>query len=157
MPAAHRIIGDRHRPLGTLQTGLLECDVPTRSVGTSFLGSSGSHQLFSGTEEFVVDTVGRNTRKRQLSDERPEERLGAAEEHIRIHKRRVRHEPCHRYVSLREALGAFMAVLDRYTLADILERKVDLRGLFGGARTLETTIRQVAETENLGGQVTKRA
>ncbi len=58
---------------------------------------------------------------------------------------------------LREALSAFMAVLDRYTLADILKRKVDLRGLFGGARTLETTIMQVAETENSGGQVTKGA
>lgn len=48
---------------------------------------------------------------------------------------------------LREALQAFMSVLDRYTLADILSRKVDLQGLFGGARTLETTIKRVTEAE----------
>jgi len=32
---------------------------------------------------------------------------------------------------LDEALGAFMAVLDRYTLADLTARRADLRGLFG--------------------------
>jgi len=32
---------------------------------------------------------------------------------------------------LDEALGAFMAVLDRYTLADLTARRADLRSLFG--------------------------
>lgn len=31
---------------------------------------------------------------------------------------------------LREALGAFMAVLDRYTLADLLARRIDMLSLF---------------------------
>ena len=33
--------------------------------------------------------------------------------------------------ALAEALAAFMAVLDGYTLADLLARKVDIRALFG--------------------------
>ncbi|MGF7156011.1 Rrf2 family transcriptional regulator [Novosphingobium gossypii] len=48
---------------------------------------------------------------------------------------------------LREALQAFMAVLDRYTLADILSRKVDMQSLFGGAQTLGTTIKRVTQTQ----------
>jgi Rrf2 family transcriptional regulator, nitric oxide-sensitive transcriptional repressor len=44
---------------------------------------------------------------------------------------------------LNEATQAFLAVLDRYTLADILTRKVDLRGLFGNFGSLEETIRDV--------------
>jgi len=32
---------------------------------------------------------------------------------------------------LNEATRAFLAVLDKYTLADILSRKADLRGIFG--------------------------
>lgn len=48
---------------------------------------------------------------------------------------------------LREALQAFMSVLDRYTLADVLTRRIDLRGLFGGARDLKATIKQVVDVE----------
>jgi Rrf2 family transcriptional regulator, nitric oxide-sensitive transcriptional repressor len=34
---------------------------------------------------------------------------------------------------LNEATRAFLDVLDRYTLADVLSRRADLRGLFGGS------------------------
>lgn len=34
---------------------------------------------------------------------------------------------------LKEALGAFLAVLDKYTLADMLDRRADLRRLFEAA------------------------
>jgi Rrf2 family nitric oxide-sensitive transcriptional repressor len=37
---------------------------------------------------------------------------------------------------LREATQAFLGVLDRYTLADILSRRVDMRNLFGSASSL---------------------
>lgn len=37
---------------------------------------------------------------------------------------------------LGEATQAFLGVLDRYTVDDILSRKVDLRRLFGGVTTL---------------------
>lgn len=41
---------------------------------------------------------------------------------------------------LAEATQAFLAVLDRYTLAQVLERKIDLRRLFGGAGSLEEVL-----------------
>ncbi|RVT90923.1 Rrf2 family transcriptional regulator [Sphingomonas crocodyli] len=44
---------------------------------------------------------------------------------------------------LNEATRAFLAVLDRYTLADVLSRRADLRGLFGNFRTLEDKIKDV--------------
>lgn len=37
---------------------------------------------------------------------------------------------------LAEATQAFLAVLDRYTLEAVLDRKINLRRLFGGATTL---------------------
>ncbi|MDF0489941.1 Rrf2 family transcriptional regulator [Sphingomonas sp. H39-1-10] len=46
---------------------------------------------------------------------------------------------------LNEATQAFLAVLDRYTLADVLSRRADLRGLFGGFQPLAKTIKRVAE------------
>lgn len=46
---------------------------------------------------------------------------------------------------LNEATGAFLAVLDRYTLGDVLARRADLRGLFGGFQPLKKTINQVVE------------
>jgi Rrf2 family transcriptional regulator, nitric oxide-sensitive transcriptional repressor len=49
-----------------------------------------------------------------------------------------------------EAVGAFLAVLDRYTLADVLNRRADLRGLFGGFQPLEKTIRQVTAEATQG-------
>ncbi len=48
---------------------------------------------------------------------------------------------------LNEAVRAFLAVLDRYTLADVLSRKADLRGLFGGFEPLKKTIKRVALEE----------
>ena len=45
---------------------------------------------------------------------------------------------------LNEAVTAFLGVLDRYTLADVLNRKADLRGLFGGFEPLKRTIKRVA-------------
>lgn len=50
---------------------------------------------------------------------------------------------------LNEATAAFLTVLDRYTLADVLSRRADLRGLFGHGATLETTIRRVTEEEQV--------
>lgn len=35
-----------------------------------------------------------------------------------------------------EGVQAFLAVMDRYTIADVLHRKAELRGLFDGARSL---------------------
>lgn len=45
---------------------------------------------------------------------------------------------------LNEATKAFLAVLDGYTLADVLTRRTDLRGLFGGFEPLKSTIKHVA-------------
>lgn len=50
---------------------------------------------------------------------------------------------------LNEATAAFLAVLDRYTLADVLSRRADLRGLLGHGATLESTIRRVTEEEQV--------
>ncbi|AHE53127.1 hypothetical protein NX02_07000 [Sphingomonas sanxanigenens DSM 19645 = NX02] len=44
---------------------------------------------------------------------------------------------------LNEATQAFLAVLDRYTLADVLSRRADLRGLFGNFAPLKTVIKDV--------------
>ena len=44
---------------------------------------------------------------------------------------------------LNEATQAFLAVLDRYTLADVLSRRADLRGLFGNFAPLKTAIKDV--------------
>jgi Rrf2 family nitric oxide-sensitive transcriptional repressor len=52
---------------------------------------------------------------------------------------------------LNEAVGAFLAVLDRYTLADVLSRKTDLRGLFGGVEPLHKTIKRVTMEETGAG------
>lgn len=41
---------------------------------------------------------------------------------------------------LNEATQAFLAVLDRYTLADVLNRRADLRHLFGNFAPLKTVI-----------------
>lgn len=46
---------------------------------------------------------------------------------------------------LGEATRAFLAVLDRYTLADVLSRRADLRSLFGGFQPLQKTIKHVVE------------
>ncbi|TCP36031.1 Rrf2 family transcriptional regulator [Sphingomonas sp. BK235] len=46
---------------------------------------------------------------------------------------------------LNEATAAFLQVLDCYTLADVLSRRADLRGLFGGFQPLKKTIRKVTE------------
>lgn len=51
---------------------------------------------------------------------------------------------------LNEATNAFLAVLDRYTLADVLNRRADLRGLFGGFEPLRKTIRHVVEDADVG-------
>ncbi|RYF24076.1 MAG: Rrf2 family transcriptional regulator [Oxalobacteraceae bacterium] len=48
---------------------------------------------------------------------------------------------------LNEATSAFLAVLDRYTLADVLNRKADLRGLFGSFEPLKKTIKRVTLEE----------
>ncbi len=48
---------------------------------------------------------------------------------------------------LAEATRAFLDVLDRYTLADILQRRADLRGFFGRAVPLADVINAVAEDE----------
>jgi Rrf2 family nitric oxide-sensitive transcriptional repressor len=50
---------------------------------------------------------------------------------------------------LSEATRAFLDVLDRYTLADVLSRRADLRGLFGGFQPLKKTIKQVVENTDL--------
>lgn len=50
---------------------------------------------------------------------------------------------------LNEATAAFLAVLDRYTLADVLSRRADLRGLLGHGATLESTIRRVTQEEQV--------
>jgi len=52
---------------------------------------------------------------------------------------------------LNEAVGAFLAILDRYTLADVLSRKADLRGLFGGVEPLQKTIKRVTMEETGAG------
>ena len=44
---------------------------------------------------------------------------------------------------LGEATQAFLAVLDRYTLAEVLSKKVDLRRLFGGASTLGEVMAEI--------------
>ena len=44
---------------------------------------------------------------------------------------------------LGEATQAFLAVLDRYTVADILSRKVDMRNLFGGASSLGEVMAEI--------------
>lgn len=46
---------------------------------------------------------------------------------------------------LNEATEAFLAVLDKYTIEDILVRKVDLRRLFGTFEPLKKTIERVTE------------
>lgn len=46
---------------------------------------------------------------------------------------------------LNEATEAFLAVLDRYTIGDILARKVDLRRIFGTYEPLKKTIERVAD------------
>ena len=51
---------------------------------------------------------------------------------------------------LNEATKAFLAVLDQYTLADVLHRRADLRGLFGGFQPLKQKIKQVAREEEPG-------
>jgi Rrf2 family nitric oxide-sensitive transcriptional repressor len=50
---------------------------------------------------------------------------------------------------LSEATRAFLDVLDRYTLADVLSRRADLRGLFGEFQPLKKTIKQVVEDADL--------
>jgi Rrf2 family nitric oxide-sensitive transcriptional repressor len=45
---------------------------------------------------------------------------------------------------LNEATRAFLDVLDRYTLADILTKRADLNGLFGGAPSLKKVVRSLA-------------
>ncbi|WP_420138913.1 Rrf2 family transcriptional regulator [Sphingomonas sp.] len=50
---------------------------------------------------------------------------------------------------LNEATRAFLDVLDRYTLADVLSRRADLRGLFGGFQPLKKTIKQVVADADL--------
>lgn len=52
---------------------------------------------------------------------------------------------------LNEATQAFLAVLDRYTLADVLHRRADLRGLFGGFQPLKSTINQVTDEAEAAG------
>jgi Rrf2 family transcriptional regulator, nitric oxide-sensitive transcriptional repressor len=44
---------------------------------------------------------------------------------------------------LNEATNAFLSVLDRYTLADILSKRADLQGLFGGAGSLKSAVKRV--------------
>jgi Rrf2 family nitric oxide-sensitive transcriptional repressor len=44
---------------------------------------------------------------------------------------------------LGEATQAFLAVLDRYTVSDILARKIDLQSLFSGASTLGGALAQL--------------
>ena len=51
---------------------------------------------------------------------------------------------------LNEAVAAFLAVLDRYTLADLLQRRADLHGLFGGCRPLDKSIREAAAATGAG-------
>lgn len=48
---------------------------------------------------------------------------------------------------LNEAVSAFLGVLDRYTLSDVLSRRADLRGLFGGFEPLKNTIKRVTHEE----------
>lgn len=48
---------------------------------------------------------------------------------------------------LNEAVRAFLGVLDRYTLADVLSRRADLRGLFGSLEPLKNTIKRVTREE----------
>jgi Rrf2 family nitric oxide-sensitive transcriptional repressor len=52
---------------------------------------------------------------------------------------------------LNEATSAFLSVLDRYTLADVLSRRADLRGLFGGVQPLKTAIRRVVDEADADG------
>ena len=46
---------------------------------------------------------------------------------------------------LREATEAFLAVLDKYSIEDILVRRVDLRRIFGTFEPLKETIAHVTE------------
>lgn len=46
---------------------------------------------------------------------------------------------------LGEATEAFLAVLDKYTIEDILVRRSDLRRIFGAIEPLKKTIQRVAE------------
>lgn len=52
---------------------------------------------------------------------------------------------------LNEATSAFLAVLDNYTLADVLSRRVHLRGLFDEPRPLKDAINVVAEQSEAEG------
>ena len=52
---------------------------------------------------------------------------------------------------LNEATRAFLAVLDRYTLSDVLSRRADLRGLFGGFQPLKKTIKKVVDAAEAEG------
>lgn len=49
---------------------------------------------------------------------------------------------------LNEATKAFLDVLDRYTLADILTKRVDLRGLFAGVTNLKQAIQRTDGDED---------
>ncbi|MBB4858600.1 Rrf2 family nitric oxide-sensitive transcriptional repressor [Novosphingobium chloroacetimidivorans] len=57
---------------------------------------------------------------------------------------------------LSEATRAFLAVLDRYTLSDVLSRRADLRGLFGGFQPLKKTIKRVADDADSTAATTTR-
>ncbi|MFB0871978.1 MULTISPECIES: Rrf2 family transcriptional regulator [unclassified Sphingobium] len=48
---------------------------------------------------------------------------------------------------LNEATRAFLAVLDKYTLDDVLKRRTDLRGLFDRSAPLKDVIQSVAEDD----------
>lgn len=50
---------------------------------------------------------------------------------------------------LREATEAFLAVLDKYTIEDILVHRVDLRALFGTFEPLKKTITRVADAHEV--------
>ncbi|MEC3950216.1 Rrf2 family transcriptional regulator [Sphingobium sp. HWE2-09] len=49
---------------------------------------------------------------------------------------------------LNEATRAFLEVLDKYTLDDVLKRRTDLRGLFDRSAPLKDVIQSVAEEDD---------
>jgi Rrf2 family nitric oxide-sensitive transcriptional repressor len=111
-------IGEISRAYGISQNHLMKVvnDLARQGFVASLRGRSGGIRLGRPPEEINVGAVVRHTEDGfELVD------CGGC----------VIAPACGLNGVLGEALGAFMDVLDRYTLADLSMRKADLRGLFG--------------------------
>ena len=116
-------IGEISRGYGISQNHLMKVvnDLARAGFIASARGRSGGIRLGRRPEEINVGAVVRHTEEGfELVD------CGAC----------IIAPACRVNGMLGEALGAFMGVLDRYTLADLVARKSDLRALFGLAEAV---------------------